>query len=452
MLASTDIWPLMTGSTRNLLRFFMIVLALAGMVVSTLATYEHFLIEHGNDAGLELSASFCKVNEALNCRAVIGSSFSKLFGIPLSYYGFLFYGAILVGAIAAFNEGVVSPVVAGGAFLIAGVFGLVLSIVLFLISEFGLGVLCPICLSTYAVNFLFFLAAYWYDKTTPLVARFTEGAGAILSFPGMLFGTRGTTAGRTISWLTVVFLLALAMQLITLPDFLLVKFIGPEIQRSQIDKQKGAVVARWEAAATDVLPVDPRGGIDGDFAHGDPNAPIKIVEFSDFQCPACRGVFHELEPVLAKLGDKVFFVYKNYPLDQACNAGIDQEFHQNACLAAEMARCLGEQGKFWQGAELLFTTPTLESKEPRAVVQSQLIKESAVLSIDGQALASCLESGRQRKKIQDDIAAANKLGVDGTPSFWINGKRVQAPAPVVLREIFEKILAREPHHPGAQPS
>jgi protein-disulfide isomerase len=154
---------------------------------------------------------------------------------------------------------------------------------------------------------------------------------------------------------------------------------------------------------------------------GEPNAPVTIVEFADFQCPYCRTV----ETVLAQLRDKyqskVRFAFRDFPL---------RAIHPQAQAAAEASRCAGEQGKFWEYHDLLFANQSrLNADTYRDLAGSA--------GLDGERFAACLASGKYRAQIENDLAAGAASGVSGTPAFIINGTVLTGSQPL---SAFEKII------------
>jgi protein-disulfide isomerase len=154
---------------------------------------------------------------------------------------------------------------------------------------------------------------------------------------------------------------------------------------------------------------------------GEPNAPVTIIEFSDFQCPFCRQAEGTLQAVLAKYGSNVKLAYMDFPL---------REIHPRAQSAAEAARCAGEQGKFWEYHDVLYSD---QSKlDPPALVAS-----ASALGLNAQAFQLCLDSGRFKSKIDADLAEGQKVGVSGTPGFFVNGVFLSGAQP---QAEFEKII------------
>lgn len=159
-------------------------------------------------------------------------------------------------------------------------------------------------------------------------------------------------------------------------------------------------------------PVDPQSVLDSDAVLGDPNAPVTIVEFSDFQCSFCEGFFKEIEPVLRdryiKTG-KVKFMYRDFPFES---------LHPVAQKAAEAAECAHEQGRFWEYHDVLFTRQKLLSLD-------NLKRWAAKLKMDSAQFNQCLDSGKYAKEVRDDFSAGVAAGVKGTPSVFVNGYFVE---------------------------
>lgn len=143
-----------------------------------------------------------------------------------------------------------------------------------------------------------------------------------------------------------------------------------------------------------------------DYAKGDPNAPVTIIEYSDFQCPFCRRFFQntlaQLEENYVKTG-KVRFVYKHFPLES---------IHPEARAAALAAECAGEQGRFWEFHDKIF-----ENQE--ALGEDSYKAWAADLGLDEDAFAACLKEKRYNDKVDADFAQGRRVGVTGTPSFLI---------------------------------
>lgn len=156
---------------------------------------------------------------------------------------------------------------------------------------------------------------------------------------------------------------------------------------------------------------------------GNPEAKVTIVEFSDFQCPYCGRVEPTLKRILETYKDQVKLVYKNYPLSS----------HENAEPAALAALCAKEQGKFWEYHDLLF-----ENQE--SLKAADLKKYAADLGLDTNTFNSCFDGKKYKNQVQADLSEGNRVGVRGTPAFFINGRLLSGAQPF---ENFKMIIDEE---------
>jgi protein-disulfide isomerase len=162
-------------------------------------------------------------------------------------------------------------------------------------------------------------------------------------------------------------------------------------------------------------------------AKGPANAPVTIVEFSDFQCPFCSRVNPTLEQVMAKYGDKVRVVFRQYPLS----------FHQHAQKAAEASLCAHEQGKFWQMHDEMF-------KNQQALAVDQLKTTAAGLGLNAETFNTCLDSGKYAAQVKADFEAGSAAGVSGTPAMFINGRFINGAVPLEqITKVIDDELKRK---------
>jgi predicted DsbA family dithiol-disulfide isomerase len=160
---------------------------------------------------------------------------------------------------------------------------------------------------------------------------------------------------------------------------------------------------------------------------GAANAPVTIVEFSDFECPFCSGLLPTLKTIEENYKDKIRIVYRQFPLNN---------IHPRAQKAAEASMCANEQGKFWQLHDAMF------ADQQRLTVED-LKAKAATLSMNGEAFATCLDSGKHAAAIRDSIVEGSKAGVDGTPALFINGRFLAGNQPYAeIEKVIEDELAR----------
>jgi len=161
---------------------------------------------------------------------------------------------------------------------------------------------------------------------------------------------------------------------------------------------------------------------------GPANAPITIVEFSDFQCPYCSRAIATLKQVEEKYGDKLRIVFRDFPLVQ---------IHQNAAKAAEAGACANEQGKFWELHDKLF------ADQSKLAVEGLKQTATEVAGLDAAAFNKCLDSGKYATEWQKDVDDGTSYGVTGTPAFFINGRLLSGAQPVdAFSTLIDEELAR----------
>jgi len=196
-----------------------------------------------------------------------------------------------------------------------------------------------------------------------------------------------------------------------------------EISKARVAYLQGLVQQAMNDGELVVLLSPPKVELTVDPARlrGDPNAPIAIVEFSDFSCPYCRKAESTMSELLAKYPGKVKVGYRDFPLKQ---------LHPQAQLAAEASRCAGEQGKYWEYHDLLFASSTKQTREV-------LIEDARTLKLDDKEFDACLSSGRYKLQVDQDIQLGSRGGVVATPGFFINGTFVNGAQPSAA---FEKII------------
>jgi protein-disulfide isomerase len=163
-----------------------------------------------------------------------------------------------------------------------------------------------------------------------------------------------------------------------------------------------------------------------DPVRGNPAAGVTIIEFSDFQCPFCARVNPTLAKIRETYGDKVRIIFKDFPLPN----------HPQAPKAAEAAHCAAEQGKFWEMHDVMFANQ-------RALEVPALKQSAAGLGLDTAKFNRCLDSGQYASKVAAGASQGDKLGVNSTPTLYINGRPVIGAQPFeVFRAAIEEELKR----------
>jgi len=220
---------------------------------------------------------------------------------------------------------------------------------------------------------------------------------------------------------------------------------GKKIRRRAIIWTLAAIVIAGIAflaikAGTGGNPVPPSGsGVltkdvgPSDQIAGDPSAKVTLVEYSDFQCPACAFYAPVVTQVLDKFKDKMRLVYREFPLPQ----------HQNAELAAQAAEAAGKQGKFWEMHDLLFSKQNEwgESASARSIFAGY----AGTLGIALDRFNSDMDSSAVTQKVADDVASGLASGVNATPTFFLNGKQIDSPENLnVFEDLISRSIAQNP--------
>jgi protein-disulfide isomerase len=140
---------------------------------------------------------------------------------------------------------------------------------------------------------------------------------------------------------------------------------------------------------------------------GSRTAPVTLVEYGDYECPHCQAAHFMLQDLLTDLSDDVRLVFRNFPLT---------EIHPHAANAAEAAECAGAQGKFWAMHDMLF-------ERQRALEDEDLVSYAVELGLDLDRFQQELFNHMHRPRVREDFLSGVRSGVNGTPSFFINGER-----------------------------
>ncbi len=174
--------------------------------------------------------------------------------------------------------------------------------------------------------------------------------------------------------------------------------------------------------------------VDDDPYLGDRSAPVKIIEFSDFQCPFCRRFWREAIPSIKKDfidTGKAVLVFRDFPL------GI----HPAAHISSQAAQCANEQGKFWEMHDKIFAE---QDKKGTGTVEyglNELKKWASEIGLETSKFNQCLDSGKYKSEVDKDFNDGSAAGVTGTPSVFINGKLVVGAQPYsAFKQIIEEEL------------
>jgi len=163
---------------------------------------------------------------------------------------------------------------------------------------------------------------------------------------------------------------------------------------------------------------------------GDKGALVKIVEFSDFQCPYCKKSFPVVREILNEYQDDIYYVYRDFPVSQ---------IHAEAAKAAEAGQCAYEQGKFWPMHDKIFINQ-------ENIGLADLKRYALEAGLNTSEFNSCLDSGKYAAEVSQDYFDGIALGVVGTPTFFINGYRISGSLP---KDIFVRLIEQAKSEAGS---
>ena len=160
---------------------------------------------------------------------------------------------------------------------------------------------------------------------------------------------------------------------------------------------------------------------------GSASAPVTLVEFSDYQCPYCQRVEPALKRLRAVYGDKIRIVWKDFPLTQ---------IHPQAFKAGEAAHCAGDQGKYWELHDVLFN-------KQQELQPDDLKRHAIELGLNATTFNQCLDTSKYGERVRDGVSEGGALGVNSTPTVFINGRRLSGAQPYeVFAAVIDEELAR----------
>ena len=427
----------------------LLLLLLTGAILSALLMLDH----HGVSFGQAAVDQVCGEGDDSGCALVAQSEYSAFGGVSLAAVGLFFYSSLLLLTCISLPGGwELRP---GTAALLLGLLGVavVVDVVLLGLQAFAIEAFCSLCLATYAVNIagvgmllparthLFSIAegfgappgkttlTAWGLASLILVvsigtADFTLGGqraqreANILGSPAAPPGDAEIGSGLSpaeadssgeLDSLGFEQLKARLAEATTEIARLQQTLDDPKkYQEYQLNK----AAEEFENAPTEQLQVanlTPKGAA---------NAPIKIVEYSDFLCPYCQAFAKAMMAYVPQSRGRVSVYFKNYPLDQACQSGLKRTVHPGACKLAMGGICAQKQGRFWAYHDKVFAAPP---KNPSVDTVAGI---AASVGADKGAFFACMGSGDTQRELDGQIEEAKRAGVTSTPSVFLNGRKL----------------------------
>ena len=427
-------------------------LCLAGAAVSGVLLGQH----HGETWAVSTVNEACGDGQTSGCEDVARSSWSSFAGTPVAAYGLAFYLALaLLLALALVSPAELRDPLAG-LVAVALALGLLVDLLLLGVQAFAIHAYCALCILTYVLSaaaLVALLPARAAVRGAGAAAARPEGrlalagwalgalavAGAVLGLDAALEARAGrrqaTLLGAPLPAAPAAAVVPAPASPTPTPQALPAEpapaetAAGPQdakywqeraqkLQATLDDPQKLDVYfaekAQREFDAAAVVAID----LEGIPGKGPATAPVKVVEYSDFMCPFCRQLAGALSGFVPQAGGRVAVYFKNYPLDNACNPKLPRATHPGACHLALGAVCAHYQGKFEAYHDKVFSTD-LRDPQPADVVR--LAGEAG---LNAQALEGCLGDPKAKADLAAQIAEANRLAINSTPTLYVNGKKL----------------------------
>jgi protein-disulfide isomerase/uncharacterized membrane protein len=396
-------------SSRSTRHRVALVIALLGLAVSGVVLYEE--LQLGTVPG---HTAFCTLGGIINCDVVLTSRYGTFVDLPVGVWALATFGLGALCAIPGAFFGVTGGL--ADVMLIALASGAAgFSLVLAGVMAFVLKHVCLLCLS------LDVIVVSWLVTVLPLALRVGENAPKNRLTTPMAARVAGFVAAA-------IALLGGTVSAVYTPP--------PVSTAAELETREPEFVSHYRGrpvvAMDSVLRPDAA-------TKGRADAPVTIVEFSDFQCPACGQAFRDLHELLASRTD-VRLVFRNFPLDSSCNEALPRPIHPDACNAAIAAECARRQGRFWEYHDLLF-------ENQRTLDRDSLFRYARDVGLDVAAFRTCLDDPATRVRISDDARAGIAAGVESTPTLFINGRRIDG---ALERAYYDYALVLEqdkPAHP-----
>jgi len=372
----------------SLARKLLVAFSLLGLGASCAATYVHYNLIRNPDY-----SSFCDINATVSCKAAYLSRFGSIWGVPVAVGGVIFFAWVLLMLWGSRGRSRISD--STPAYLFAGsTLALAFTLYLAYASFFILKEVCPLCVATYvAVIGVFIISG---------------GASSVpmSSLPKrILTDMRVLVASPLALVIALLFVAGTAWGVNAFPS----ETIRPVSAAEQtLSAEQQTELARW----WDMQPKNENFPIPSD------GATVQIVEFADFQCPHCKQMYFALKPILDKFmaahPKDVTFTFKTWPLNSTCNANVASVAFVASCDAAAAYSMAKPKGT----ADALKDWFFLHQEELSPTTVRRVAAETAKIGdFDAQY-------EKAMREVKTDVALGASLGVNSTPSFFINGRRV----------------------------
>ncbi len=397
------------------------------------AAWAFLLVGKHYEAEAQLLTPGLLCGEGGGCGAVLGSDYSTIAGIPVSVPGVPLYAMLaLFGVLALRGKLEVDKLSVIS--VVSGLGGLVFGLYLVWAMVVQIGEICRYCLVMDALNVGVLLAGAALHSTGFVGAfkALKSSLGVLIEpVPGIALAVV-VLGGGLIVHLGTMGQAGLApppvAEVTPAPES------TPPVARPTTTPTPKPVAATPAKAGQKPAPGSRRVVLTADVKElevdasvptkGSDDAPVKLVLFEDFQCPFCKKLSGNLEVLLEEMPGKVQIAFMHYPMQQKCNANeLKKSMHRNACSAAAATVCAQEQGKFWEMHDILF-------RNNNKLGGRALVRYANEIGLDVDAWRTCFKAPSTLAKIKKDSEVGGKAGVTGTPSFFLNGRKLVGAQPV----------------------
>ena len=404
------------------MKCFSLTLIGLGLAVSGYLLLRHFAL---TDFSTQSGADFCSALFGTGCDDALRSPLAVQLGLPLAGWGLVYYGTLAALLLLGWTVGETFRFEAMTAALLLALAAALGSVVLFVVMVTDLSPFCPMCAVVHAINLLLLFPLK--RLTGRPVAQLVQAVARAIRY---LVG--GKTADPVATRWKLVGFLASGLVAVVIYQWVFIEYaLHTRAAEAPFDPQQ--TIALFESGLQHEIPVS-----DADPQLGPADAPVRMVVFNDFQCPGCRQLAQTIPGLGRKFEDTLHIVFKHFPLDSTCNSVVKMELHPRACDTARAAEAAREQGKFWAFHDVLF--------KPRSKDKTTLKSMIEHLGLDFDEFETHRRSDAALARIEADIEQGVRLGVDGTPSVFINGRRVYDTRPQTL----QFLIAHELEHAGYQ--
>ncbi len=405
---------------RNLI--LLIIFSFLGIVVSGI------LIEHHvhPETSSKLLQSVCEIGGKSGCDVINQSEASTVLGMPIAFWGFLFYSFVFCFALFYGRHKKI--------FFIRlifwfSIFGFLVDFTLFLYSILIVDAICSLCVISYICTIGMLIISGFILKRT------SKGE-SLMKFDFDFIWLSQQPVTVTILCFSLIFSIFVGSFV-----FLYAKSssnIGLSSQNHDVLLEEAwkAFQREYESIPVQIIPIEHspyKGAID---------PVLTIVEFADFLCPHCKIAGDSLGEIIKKYPKSIKVVFKNYPLDQACNDNIKQKFHEGSCKIAYLGLCSSRQkvSSFWKIHDRIFANHT-KWIQLNPIQNSSFTNIISSIGVNPTLALSCLKQEKTKKDTIKDIKLGDSLGLSSTPTLFFNGKKMRGGIPNDY--FFKKLLTYE---------